>query len=500
MDWNPAAETVVIFNRSFPGSRELAEFYAEKRGIPADRLVDLDCPRGETITREEFEGTVRGSLLRHFHDRKWWVFEKRDLVDPNGRPMGQAMQVVRQDIRVAVLIRGVPLRIRRSGEGADIPAAEADEAGVDAEIAALGLAGRPIKGPLQNRYFQSLRRFPDHHEARGQLLVGRLDAADDATVRRMIEDSVRAEQEGLWGRAVIDFALKDGVYLEGERWLGGCVKACRDAGIPVLADRNREVLRDGWPLPDTILYFGWHAEKLTGALASPDFRFQPGALACHLHSLSAATLRTTTEGWCGPLLQRGAAAVLGNVWEPYLTLTTRIDLMTARLLEGLTLGEAAWSATPALSWMNVVVGDPLYRPFPKTRQPPAPGGPAADYAAYRDIARRLMLQDGKKFRRELVRVAEAGKTARLLEMAGLYSTMEETFGEAEDFFRHARALYPEAADQLRCALYAAELARRQGDLEESRGLLKGIASDPRFSNLPGLGAALAMEKENPPRK
>jgi len=41
------------------------------------------------------------------------------------------------------------------------------------------MLGRSIRGPLENRYYQSTRRFPDHYEARGQLLVGRLDAPDD---------------------------------------------------------------------------------------------------------------------------------------------------------------------------------------------------------------------------------------------------------------------------------------------------------------------------------
>src|SRR5262249_34998804 len=30
---------------------------------------------------------------------------------------------------------------------------------------------------------------------------------------------------------------------------------------------------------------------------------------------------------------------------------------------GFTLSESAWMSTRALSWMNVVIGDPLYRPF-----------------------------------------------------------------------------------------------------------------------------------------
>ena len=152
--------------------------------------------------------------------------------------------------------------------------------------------------------------FPRNEKALGQLLVGRLDAADDATVRRMMQDSLKAESEGLWGRAVIDFGLMEAGYEEGEQWLGRSVAAFRKAGIPVFTDRYKDVLRDDWPLPDTILYFGWYTDQCKGALASPGFRFRPGAIACHLHSYSAATLRDRTARWCAPLLDHGAAAHL----------------------------------------------------------------------------------------------------------------------------------------------------------------------------------------------
>ena len=67
--------------------------------------------------------------------------------------------------------------------------------------------------------------------------------------------------------------------------------------------------------------------------------------------------------WVAPLLSKGAAASLGNVYEPYLQLTTHLDIFNDRLLHGFTFAESAYMATRALSWMNVAVGDPLYRPY-----------------------------------------------------------------------------------------------------------------------------------------
>ncbi len=62
-------------------------------------------------------------------------------------------------------------------------------------------------------------------------------------------------------------------------------------------------------------------------------------------------------------MARGVTATMGNVYEPYLQLTHRPDLLLHALARGWTLGEAAYYALPALSWQGVLIGDPLYRPF-----------------------------------------------------------------------------------------------------------------------------------------
>jgi uncharacterized protein (TIGR03790 family) len=491
-EWKPSRETLVIFNASSASSVALATVYAGLREIPEGRLIGLPLSMEETITRDEFEATLREPLLRTFAERNWWKFEKRDLIDPNGRRYGQAPQVVQQAIRVLVLMRGVPLRVTRSaGTGPK----DVNEASVDSELAALGLPNRKLEGALENNYYQSRRRFPEDKKALGQILVGRLDGADDATVRRMMQDTLQAEREGLWGRAVVDFGLVDAGYEEGEQWLGRSVATFRDAGIPVFTDRYKEVLRDAWPLPDTILYFGWYTDQCTGALASPGFRFKPGAIACHLHSFSAATLRDRTAHWCAPLLDHGAAATLGNVWEPYLALTVHFDLFNARLLDGFTLGEAAWSATPALSWTNVLIGDPLYRPFVRPRVMMSEKAADLDYALYHDLAVRYLPRDGKKFRRELVRIAEEKKSPRLLELASLISSMDGNYGQASDFLQHAAALYKTPEDKLRCSLYDAELARRSGDAKQSLTLVQRIVDESIYSDMPAMSAAMGMKKE-----
>ena len=123
-------------------------------------------------------------------------------------------------------------------------------------------------------------------------------------------------------------------------------------------------MTDG-PREGVFFYAGWYAPHVSGLLKDPGFQFRRGAVACHIHSLSAQTVRAKSQRWAGPLLARGAAIVLGNVDEPFLSHHTHLDVFFERLLAGDTAGEAMWKATPRVSWMNVMIGDPLYCPFGK---------------------------------------------------------------------------------------------------------------------------------------
>lgn len=116
-------------------------------------------------------------------------------------------------------------------------------------------------------------------------------------------------------------------------------------------------------------YAGWYDENASGPFAQPTVEFMPGAFAYHIHSFSAAQVRTTTRHWVGPLLAKGATATMGAVDEPYLQGTPDLRVFFERfLLLGFTFGEAAYAAQNILSWQTTVIGDPLYRPFGRNPQ------------------------------------------------------------------------------------------------------------------------------------
>lgn len=363
-----AAATLVLYNTKSPDAQQLAEYYARARQIPAGQVVGIECLDAEEISREEYKRTIEAPLCYLFEKKGWW--EIRTNLD------GQK-EVIRSRVRYLALIRGMPLKIRTTvkppepGTPASTPDPRdtnaidsRDEASVDSELAAMGAFRDSPFGVTPNPYFRRFTPILDSETVNGLLLVSRLDAASTADVKRLIDDSIYAEKNGLCGWAYIDRrSIPQGGYREGDDWLQNAATECWNDGVPVILDNMPGVMPAGFPVTEAALYLGWYAENISGALASPETVFQRGAVAVHIHSFSAATLRDPSARWCSPLIARGAAATLGNVYEPYLTLTAHLDTFNERLLKGFTLAESAYMSTRALSWMNVVIGDPLYRPF-----------------------------------------------------------------------------------------------------------------------------------------
>lgn len=365
---NLAESTVVIYNRAIPESRELAKYYAEQRGIPFRQVIGLVCSDAEEISRAEYIETIQKPIEAAFSSSQWWMIQKT---------MDQGDAVSATKMRYLVIMRGIPLKVRQQADlpeataRAEIPADhslqqlfKSNESSVDSELAALFDLRNEFPGIVPNPYFRRFSSIFDVPPSASPLLVGRLDGPDGNVVRAMIDTAIKAEREGLWGWAIIDTrGITSGPYLEGDKWLRQAAEFLRKRGIPVLFDDVEELLPEGFPMPETAVYYGWYAGNVSGPFSQPSFHFQTGAIAAHIHSFSAVTLRSPTSGWASPLVLRGAAVTLGNVYEPYLALTTNLDVFQDRLMAGFTVGESAFMAVMGLSWMNIVLGDPLYRPY-----------------------------------------------------------------------------------------------------------------------------------------
>lgn len=392
-----AAKVVILANRDDPDSLRLARYYAEKRGVPESGILAFKMPLTETISWPEFVTAIWQPVQSELIRLRRIDAISMNLVDDVGR---QKRALSGHDISYLVVCRGVPLRIAHAPAlykdeppTTAYPQFRTNQGAVDSELALLAQGNPPINGYVPNPLFRNER--PSRFDRSGIVKVSRLDGPTYEDARALVDHAIAAERHGLIGRAYVDIG---GVNPEGDRWLEATAAQIAQLGFPLTIDRSPTTMLASARIDAPVLYFGWYAPTLNGPFALPGFRFPEGAIALHIHSYSAETLRSSTQGWCGPLVARGVTATVGNVFEPYLQLTHLPNLLWRGLASGMTFGDAVFYSLPALSWQEVAIGDPLYRPFaiPLETQFKSLGGLAPRPAGYVVLREVQLLESNAK--------------------------------------------------------------------------------------------------------
>jgi len=357
-----ADNVVILANSADPDSLALARHYAQVRSVPSANVISLEMSADETITWREFVGTIWQPLEDELVRRGWIDAIAMNLFDEVGR---RKYAIFGHRIAALVVCRGVPLRVAHEPSlfSEVMPLTShaefrTNQGAVDSELSLLAQTDYPINASVANPLFRN--PSPSGEELARVVKVSRLDGPTAADAMGLVDRAVEAERTGLLGRAYVDMA---GPHESANRWLESIASEVRALGFDLSVGRGPATFSESSRIDAPALYFGWYAPDLNGPFSIPGLRFAPGAVAVHIHSFSARTLRSATEGWCGPLVARGVTATVGNVFEPYLEYLHRPDLMLDALVRGQDLVDAAYYALPVLSWQSIVIGDPLYRPF-----------------------------------------------------------------------------------------------------------------------------------------
>lgn len=355
---------VIVANADDPDSLAVARHYLAARKIPERNLVALSLPKEESIDWTRYIERLRNPLLARLVEKELLTGTIDNTPDSEGRTR---FELTENKIDFLVLCRGVPLKISHDQERLlareyNPPAPEAirvNHASVDSEIALLPLTGTPLSGFVPNPWYADGKK-PDAERRRKTIRVARLDGPSMRDAKGLVNLALDAEREGLMGRAYIDLG---GPHPKGDAMLTRCAELCEAAGYETDRETTPALLARGARFDAPVFYFGWYSADIDGVVNTLRFRFPPGAIAIHIHSFSAKTLRDANAGWTGPLIARGVTATVGNVEEPYLEFTHNPSIFLEALLRGATAGEAAAESIPVLSWQGVFIGDPLYRPF-----------------------------------------------------------------------------------------------------------------------------------------
>lgn len=346
-------EVLVIANKRVNGSVELARYYMEKRKIPSENLLVLKTLEKEEIRRSEYDRWIRKPIRK-----KLAALEKK------------RKQEKKLKISTLVTVYGVPLKITETSpqqNGKKRSSQQTTKAAVDSELALVELERYELSGWVANPYFLPLGREKNDISTNAVLLVSRLDAPSPELVRRMIDDAVAVEKEGLKGRGYFDAR---GLVLKGMQTDSLQGYESYDYSILRAAEAVKEkmtVVVDNEPqlfavnsCPDAALYCGWYSY----GKYIDSFSWKRGAVGFHIASAECASLhREGAPYWCPQLIAHGVAATVGPVYEPFVQGFPVPEIFFGMLTRGMTIGEAYLVSQPVFSWQMVLLGDPLYQPF-----------------------------------------------------------------------------------------------------------------------------------------
>lgn len=383
----------LVVNKNVPASREVADHYIAKRGVPKGNVVELDLPKVEDISRTEYDAKCAAPLRAAFKPHK---DAAKVLVTTYGVPLrvGRVLPNADEQKELATLRPELAEARKKLAElekkdkdkqadAKELAAARAEvnklqarervlthaesEASVDSELMCLWWPEYALVRWQMNPRFRFAPEGANRNPA--VLLVSRLDGPTPAIAKRLVDDAIATEKDGLKGKAVIDargfkFDPKgkdrgtgyDG-YDESMREAASHLKA---AGLEVELDDKPEVLKPG-AAKGVALYCGWYSHANFVDCCT----YERGAVAWHLASSEAVTLRNEgSKVWCPNLLKAGVCATLGPVAEPYTVGFPKPAEFFGLLACGdRTLVECYADSMLFCSWMTVLVGDPLYTPF-----------------------------------------------------------------------------------------------------------------------------------------
>ena len=329
-----SANVLVVVNDASPASHTVAEYYMQKRAVPAENLCHISVKTDETIARQEFDARIQG-------------------------PVAQCLTSTASQDRILyiVLTKGVPLRV------AGNDGRQGTVASVDSELTLLYRRMTGVRiglpGPVENPYFagnQTAAAKPMSREDQDIYLVTRLDGF---TVEDAIALVDRGSAPSKNGRILLDG--RSSWQDKGNVWLKAAADKLTSHGLVtdrVEYDDTAKVLSHE---TGVLGYYSWGSNDPAIRVRHFDLKFEPGALAAMFVSSDARTMNEPPAAWnlgewdkrdtyfagspqslAGDLIHDGVTGTAGHVAEPYLDAYCNITNMPrAKVLDWLPYVAAA---------------------------------------------------------------------------------------------------------------------------------------------------------------
>lgn len=334
-EYRPGAgpeNVLLVINKASDESREIGTYYRVKRKIPADNVLQIDVSRTENIGETEFNIGIKG-------------------------PVEEAIQKIRTPINYIVLTSGIPLRV---GDNNGVS--------VDGQLAVMNLNLKPMSSPEppeiqrnRNPYFGARDSFASSKYK--MYLVTRLTGYTVADARKLVDNSLAATRKD--GPFFFDMAenRRSTSYGQLQSLMQKAHSELSSRGFESLIDDTDEFVVPANPVMG---YITWGSNDAAfNREKYKKVRFLPGAICETFVSTSARTFQRTDEGQSliADLIESGVTGVKGYVSEPYTFALARPDILFDRYTRGFNLAESFYAASPVINWKDLVIGDPLCRPY-----------------------------------------------------------------------------------------------------------------------------------------
>jgi uncharacterized protein (TIGR03790 family) len=322
---------LVVMNGNSQDSRDVGTYYVKMRGIPESNVVVLDTVSTENIPIAEYRSKIEA-------------------------PVREKIKSLRHPIDFIVTTKGVPIRTDNEWGYS-----------VDAFLAAMDLKFKPIEKPQRDQIMEALNPYfgkdaPFSSKQFGFYLVCRLDGYTVADARKLVDNSILAKPHK--GPFFFDAKIKTD-RVDGYTELNNALIRAGEIMKGAKTDATTPFIVPNEPLAG---YASWGSnDKEFTTEAYRKLRFKPGAIAETFVSTSARTFRRTTGGqsMIADLIEQGVTGVKGYVSEPFTFALARPEILFDRYTSGYNLAESFYMASTVLKWKDVVLGDPLCRPYGK---------------------------------------------------------------------------------------------------------------------------------------
>ncbi len=326
-------DVAVIININSTISDSVGNYFINERHIPTQNRIYISSPTTEEIDSIQFQ-SLRNQVESYL-----------------------VVNRISDSINYLVTTKGVPLKVKRS----DMMAASS----VESELSLiLGSYSNYIQksGRIVSPYYRQREHFT---RARyGIYIVTRLDGYTFNDIKRTIDQSKTISNEiPTESRFVLDQDPTWNTIVPSLNRNMTTVKSTLNArGLKVTLDTTTLYLTGQ---NDVMGYTSWGSNDRNSSFHGlVNNTWMPGAIAETYVSTSGRSFTLPSvygQSMIADLIAEGITAAKGYVYEPYSSAMADVTVLFDLYTNGYTVAESYYSASPYLSWMDVIIGDPKFR-------------------------------------------------------------------------------------------------------------------------------------------